>query len=135
MHQQTTSERTLGQLMLFAVRKAGSSAGQAVDDGTKPSFAFLPVDPLNIMSRQVLAHRLTDRREECVLAEPTEQAKSLELVFNRVFHLGEAQFDVDRLQGLIEVADCVGGGNIDARDRLGRYDDPTDWVRCVGNYL
>jgi len=55
--------------------------------------AILPVDPLDGMSRAVRAHCFADRREEGLFAEAREEPEALQLVLDRVFHLGEKQLD------------------------------------------
>ena len=69
-----------------------------------------------------------ERREEVLFAEPREELEALQLVFDRILHFSKAQLDACRVQGVVELADDVSGGHIDAGDRLGRYHQPA--YRC-----
>src|SRR5262245_34245598 len=91
--------------------------------------AILPVYPLDVMGLEVDVYRFADRREEVLLAELHEELKALQLVFDRILHLGEAQLDACRVQGVVELADDIGSGHVDAGDRLGRNHQPTHWCR------
>ncbi len=76
-----------------------------------------------------MLHRFADRQEEHVLAQPREDAEALQLVFDGIFHLGHAQFDALGVKLLVELGDHVGGGDVHARDRLGRDHEPADGRR------
>src|SRR5215813_1704325 len=89
---------------------------------------LLPVYPLDGMDLEVGAHCFAERREEAPLAEPRKEPETLQLVLDRILHLGEAQLDACRVQGVVELADDVGGGHVDAGNRLGRYHQPAH--RC-----
>src|SRR2546430_11009131 len=46
--------------------------------------------------------------------------RSLELVLDRILHLRKAQLDAGGMQGVIQLGDGIGRGDIDARDKIGR---------------
>jgi hypothetical protein len=64
---------------------------------------ILPGDPLDVTGLDLGTHRFTERRAEGLLAA------SLPLVFDRILALGKAQLDTCRVQGIVEIADDVGG--------------------------
>ena len=72
------------------------------------------------MDRAVGAHRFAERREEGLFAEAREEPEALQLVLDRILHLGETQLDTGGVQGVVELADGIGRGDVDARDRLRR---------------
>jgi len=80
------------------------------------------------MSREVDAHRVAEGREEGLVAEAREEPEALQLVFDRILYLGETQLDAGGAQGVIELADGIGCGDVDARDRFCRDDEPTDVI-------
>ena len=90
--------------------------------------AIFPVDPLDGMSRKVGAHCFAEGREEGSFAEAREELEALQLVLDRILHLGETQFDTRGMQGIVELADGIGCGDVDARDPFCRDDEPTDVI-------
>ena len=61
--------------------------------------AIFPVDPLDGMSREVGAYRFAEGREEGLFAEAREEPEALQLVLDRILHLGETQLDTGGVQG------------------------------------
>src|SRR6187455_1840077 len=72
----------------------------------------LPILPLHPFRLDVAAHRLADRREEALLAEAAKEPEALELVLDRVLHLGEAEVDAGGAQGLLQLLDDVGSRHV-----------------------
>src|ERR1700739_2337828 len=87
------------------------------------------------MSCEVGAHRLVDGREEGLFSEAHEETEALELVFHRILHLSETQFDAGSVQGVVEFADDIGCGDVDTGDRLCRDHEPSDWGRRSCNSI
>jgi len=78
--------------MLLLSRKAGLSDLHIVIFARREMAlraAILPVDPLYGMAREVGAHRFIEGREEGLLAKAGEDPEALQLVFDRILHLGE----------------------------------------------
>src|SRR6185369_15090965 len=94
---------------------------------------LVPVDPFNLMDREIGIHRFSDGRKESVFAESLEQAELFEFVLDRVFHLGKAQLDAGGVESIIELADCVSGRNINTGHWLRRDDDPPCGRRRICN--
>src|ERR1700751_3880189 len=90
--------------------------------------AIFPVDPIHVMSRQESAHGFAEGREEGLLAQARKESEALQLVLDRILHLGETQLDSGGAQGVVEFGKRVACGDVDARDRLRRDHEPTD--RC-----
>ena len=88
--------------------------------------AIFPVDPLDGMGREVGAHRFAEGREEGLFAEAREESEALQLVLDRILHLGETQLDAGGVQGVVELADGIGCRDVDAGDRLSRDHQPAD---------
>src|SRR5262245_23140825 len=88
--------------------------------------AVLPVDPFDGIGGEVGADRFADGCEEGLLAKVREEPEALQLVLYGVLHFGETQLDARRAQGLVELADRVGGGNVYAGDGLRRDHQPAD---------
>src|SRR6478736_2576238 len=98
---------------------------------TALSFSILPIDPVNLVDLKICINSLSKRREEGVFAESCEQAELLQLILYRVFHFGKAELDAGGMQSVIELAECVGGSDIDAGHRLCRHHNPTRGRRCT----
>jgi len=88
--------------------------------------AIFPLNPLNEMGRTVSAHRFAEGREGSLFAEAGKEPEALQLVLNRILHLGETKLDAGGMQGVVEFADDVGCGDVHARDRLRRDHQPAD---------
>src|SRR4029450_3008649 len=67
--------------------------------------------------------------KERVFADLRVQPKSLEFVLHRILELGKAQLDSRLTQGLVELLEGFGCGDIDAGDRFRRYDHPVHGSR------
>ena len=89
----------------------------------------LPVDPLDGMAGEIGTHGFIDGSEKGVLTQAREHLEAFELVLDRILHLGEAQLDSSVVQRVVELADRVGRGDVDARDRLRRDHEPADGRR------
>ncbi len=59
------------------------------------------------MSLATITYVFANGSEEDTLAQVTEQSKSLEQIRHRVFHFGEAQFDVRSPEHAVQAADVV----------------------------
>ena len=76
------------------------------------------------MAGEVGTHGFTEGSEKGSLTEALEKLEAFELVLDRILHLGKTQLDPGRVQRVVELADSVGCGDVDARDRLCRDDEP-----------
>ena len=57
------------------------------------------------MGFEIAAHGFAERREERLLAEAREEPEALQLVLDRILHLGKAQLDARGVQGVVELAE------------------------------
>jgi hypothetical protein len=55
---------------------------------------------------------------------PIRRDEALQLVFDRIFHLSEAELDARGVQRIVELCDDVGRSDVDARHGFGRNDAP-----------
>ena len=106
----------------------GRRYSTTIESGTKASSPFINADPpsrpIRPVGLQIGADGRADRREEELFAEACEKSEALQLVLDRVLQLGKAQLDARRVQGLVQFGQHVGGGDVDAGDRLGGDDQP-----------
>ena len=79
---------------------------------------------MRVMRRLIRVDGGADGREEERLADPIEQSKPIQLVLRRVLELGKAELCPPFAQSVVELDQKVGGGDVDARDRFGRDDEP-----------
>src|SRR5262249_3139141 len=68
---------------------------------------------------------LVNRREETVLAQARQESKAPELVLDRILHFSKTQFDSGLTQLVIQLRYRISSGDINARDRLGCYHQPS----------
>jgi Sigma-54 interaction domain len=94
---------------------------------TSPRWWRSPLDLPVRVNREIAANRFLDRCKEGLLAEAREESEALQLVLHRVLHLGKAHLDTRGVKRLVELANDVARGDVDAGDGLGRYDEPADW--------
>src|SRR6516162_1757097 len=87
---------------------------------------ILPVNPFDWMDGQVGAHRFAKGREKVFLAEARKQPKALQLVLDRILHLGKAELDAGSVQCIVKLADNISSGDVNTRDRLSRDHEPAD---------
>src|SRR6185437_1303736 len=87
------------------------------------------------VSRPVGGYRFTDGCEEGLLAEAGEETKALQLVLDWIFHLSKTQIDTGGVQGFVEFAECIGGRDINAGDRLCRDHKSSDRRGGVRNSI
>lgn len=64
-------------------------------------WTIFPVDPAYGMRSEVGVHRFAESRKEGLFAEPFEESETLELIFDRIFHLSKAQFNAGGVQGVV----------------------------------
>ena len=105
------------------VRARGESFDmQFVDDG-------IPAAVSGARLGEIGTHGFTEGCEKGSLAEALEKLEAFELVLDRILHLGETQLDPSGVQRVVELADSVGCGDVDACDGLCRDDEPADGRR------
>ena len=78
------------------------------------------------MGDEVAADSFLDGGKETLLAEVREKPEALQLVLDRILHLGEKHLDAGGGQCVVELGDSVSGGDVDAGHRLGGDDEPSD---------
>ena len=88
--------------------------------------AILPVDPVYGTAGEIGIHGFTEGCEKGLLAEALEKLEAFELVLDWILHLCETQLDPGGVQRVLELADSVGRGDVDAGDRLCCDDEPAD---------
>src|SRR5262249_2122642 len=93
--------------------------------------ALFPIHPVDVMRLEVAADSRADGREEGAFADLLEQAEPLQLVLYRILEFREAQLDVRFVQGLVELFQHVGRGDVHAGDRLCRNDQPARGRRRI----
>src|SRR5215468_9928952 len=105
------AEHASGRSLLYGecTREGLSTAHPAVERPKRlahPALrgAVLPVEPLDTMGRTVGACRFAQGRKEGVFAEAREEPEALQLVLDRILHLGKAQLDAGGVQGVVELA-------------------------------
>src|SRR5512139_453550 len=87
------------------------------------------------MGREIAVDGRPHGGEEGLLAKLRKQPESLQLVLDRVLHLGEAQLDARCVQGMVQFGQHVGGGDVHAGDRFGRHDQPAHRRRRSGHRI
>lgn len=76
------------------------------------------------MALEIAGNGGTDGGKEEPFADLREKSESLELVFDGVFELGEAQLDSGLVQSFVQFGEVIGCGDVHAGDRFRRYDQP-----------
>ena len=76
------------------------------------------------MDHEVAVDGIVDGWKERRFAKPREQPESLQLVLDRVLHLGHAQLDARRVQGVVQFSQHVGRGHVHTGDGFRRNDQP-----------
>src|SRR5215471_6842805 len=97
------------------------------------NFVLLPVLPLDLMALQKSGDGNANSWKEILLAKLREQAEPLQLVLYGIFELGKAKFYAFRMQCLVQFAEHVAGGDVNAGDRLRRDDQPAYLGRRFGD--
>jgi len=78
------------------------------------------------MCREVVADCLAERGKERLLTEVRVKPKALQLVLDRILHLGKFHLDARGAQRVVEFGDGIGGGDVDTGNRLGRHNKPAN---------
>ena len=76
------------------------------------------------MRREIDTHRFAHGCEESLLTQTRQELEASQLVLHRILHLGEAQFNACGAERVIELAERVACGDVDAGDRLCGDHDP-----------
>jgi hypothetical protein len=83
---------------------------------------------MHSMDGEIAAHCFVNDRKERLLAEAREEPEALQLVLDRILHLGEAQLDACGGKGVVELGDDVGGGKSTERGSV-MYANPRQRLR------